>query len=92
MSEKQWLPSPGQMFEYGTHRSYAKCIAVGEEYIFASRGVLFSDDYEEWLIDKLTQFAPTNEHRESVIGEMIREFGMSRVTAGDMYDVGYRKG
>lgn len=91
MSEKQWLPSPGQMFEYGTHRSYAKCIAVGEEYIFASRGVLFSDDYEEWLIDKSTQFAPTNEYRESVIGEMIREFGMSRVTAGDMYDAGYRK-
>lgn len=91
MSEKKWLPSPGQMFEYGTHRSYAKCIAVGEEYIFASRGDFGTEDYNEWLITKETCFYLTTEHRELFIEEFCKEFKVPRTMAGDAYDAGYRK-
>ncbi len=49
----QGLPPIGTEFEYGTHRSVAKCIAVSHHHIFASKGDPDDEnsDYEEFLID-----------------------------------------
>lgn len=47
------LPPVGCEFEYGTHRSVAKCIAVSYHHVFASKGDPDDEnsDYEEFLID-----------------------------------------
>lgn len=47
------LPKVGCEFEYGTHRSVAKCIAVSYHHVFASKGDPDDEnsDYEEFLID-----------------------------------------
>lgn len=47
------LPPVGCEFEYGAHRSVAKCIAVSYHHVFASKGDPDDEnsDYEEFLID-----------------------------------------
>lgn len=58
----QWdghgLPPVGVEFEYGSHRSRAKCMAVGLHYVFASKGDPHDAerDYEECMIDIHTSF------------------------------------
>lgn len=47
------LPPVGTEFEYGSHRSVAKCIAVSYHHVFASKGDPDDEngEYEEFLID-----------------------------------------
>lgn len=54
----QGLPPVGVEFEYGSHRSRAKCLAVGLHYVFASKGDPHDAerDYEECMIDIHTSF------------------------------------
>lgn len=58
----QWdghgLPPVGVEFEYGSHRSRARCLAIGLHYVFASKGDQddAERDYEELLIDIHTSY------------------------------------
>lgn len=49
------LPPVGVEFEYGTHRTKAKCIGIGHHMIFASKGNPDDEesDYEEFMISIL---------------------------------------
>lgn len=54
----QGLPPVGVEFEYGSHRSRARCLAIGLHYVFASKGDPddAERDYEELLIDIHTSY------------------------------------
>ena len=85
------LPPVGAAFEYGSHHSPARCIAIGAEYVFAARGEPGTENYEEWLIDKSTSFFPTSTERERFIKSCLEEdvlgsHKLFRATAGALYD------
>lgn len=87
----QGLPPVGAAFEYGSHHSPARCIAIGAEYVFAARGEPGTENYEEWLIDKSTSFFPTTTERERFIKSCLEEdvlgsHKLFRATAGALYD------
>ena len=54
ITERIWdgigLPPVGCYFEYGSHRTLAKCLGVGTETVFACKSGRDVDDYEEFLI------------------------------------------
>lgn len=61
------LPPVGCEFEYGTHRSKAKCIAVGHHFVFASAGNPDDEEgeYEEMMISILdSEFYPVRSERD----------------------------
>lgn len=88
------LPPVGAEFEYGSHRSVAKCIAVSYHHVFASKGDPDDEegDYEEFLIDiGHSSFYPTRteteRRREEAIGKMMDcSAVLVEATAGLIYD------
>lgn len=44
------LPPVGCNFEYGNHRTLAKCLGVGNDMVFACKGRVGEDEYEEFMI------------------------------------------
>lgn len=96
---KQWngegLPPVGAIFEYGTHRSIAKCIAVSHLHVFASKGDPDDEEseYEEFMIPVCSEFRPVQTEREKAIDEIASMIGRGTFfeDAERIYDAGYRK-
>ena len=98
---KQWngegLPPVGAIFEYGTHRSIAKCIAVSHLHVFASKGDPDDEEseYEEFMIPVCSEFRPVQTEREKAIDEILQIIDHNGVdplnSAKQIYDAGYRK-
>ena len=90
------LPPVGVEFEYGSHRSRAKCLAHGLNHVFASKGDPNSEDgdYEEFLIDAGTEYYPVDEDR-AAIRKVIKAAGITSSYADKianvLIDAGYRK-
>ncbi len=90
------LPPVGVEFEYGSHRSRAKCLAIGLHYVFASKGNPDDEesDYEELLIDAGTEYHPVDEDR-AAIRKVIKDTGImssyADKIANALIDAGYRK-
>lgn len=90
------LPPVGVEFEYGSHRSRAKCLAHGLNLVFASKGNPNSEDgdYEEFLIDAGTEYYPVDEDR-AAIRKVIKAAGITSSyadkIANALIDAGYRK-
>lgn len=97
----QWdgkgLPPVGVEFNYGSHRSRAKCLAVGLHYVFASKGNPDDEegDYEELMIDAQTEFHPVHEDSDQMMRDIMKS---SRVgadaavqIANQLIAAGYRK-
>lgn len=90
------LPPVGVEFEYGSHRSRAKCLAIGLHYVFASKGNPDDEesDYEELLIDAGTEYYPVDEDR-AAIRNVIKDTGImssyADKIANALIDAGYRK-
>lgn len=90
------LPPVGVEFEYGSHRSRAKCLAHGFHYVFASKGNPDDEesDYEEFLIDAGTEYYPVDEDR-AAIRKVIKAAGITSSyadkIANALIDAGYRK-
>lgn len=90
------LPPVGVEFEYGSHRSRAKCLAIGLHYVFASKGNPDDEesDYEELLIDAGTEYYPVDEER-AAIRKVIKTAGITSSyadkIANALIDAGYRK-
>lgn len=88
------LPPVSCEFEYGTHRSVAKCIAVSHHHVFASKGDPDDEnsDYEEFLIDiGHSSFYPLSTEAERKRDEAIKQMMdcsavLLKVTAGLIYD------
>lgn len=88
------LPPVGCEFEYGTHRTKAKCIGIGHHMIFASKGDPDDEngDFEEFIISILdSEFRPLRTEAERAIDEMVQLSGVSTGAAKILYDAGYRK-
>ena len=88
------LPPVGVEFEYGTHRTKAKCLGIGHHMIFASKGDPDDEDgdFEEFMISILdSEFHPLRTEAERAIDEMVRLSGVSTGAAKILYDAGYRK-
>lgn len=74
------LPPVGCEFEYGTHRTKAKCLAIGHHMVFASKGNLDDEegDYEEFMIDAQIEFHPirseADKKRDEAIEKMIEAY------------------
>lgn len=96
---KQWngegLPPVGAIFEYGIHRSIAKCIAVSHLHVFASKGNPDDEEseYEEFMIPVCSEFRPVQTEREKAIDEIASMIGRGTFfeDAERIYDAGYRK-
>lgn len=60
------LPPVGAVFEYGTHRSIAKCIAISHLHVFASKGNPDDEEseYEEFMIPVGSEFRPVQTFEE----------------------------
>lgn len=60
------MPPVGCEFEYGTHHTKAKCLAIGHHMVFASKGNLDDEegDYEEFMIDAQIEFHPIRSESE----------------------------
>ncbi|EAB7564282.1 hypothetical protein BXE05_08540 [Salmonella enterica subsp. enterica] len=61
------LPPVGCEFEYGTHRTRAKCLGIGHHMIFASKGDPNDEegDFEEFMISILdSEFRPISSESE----------------------------
>lgn len=90
------LPPVGVEFEYGSHRSRAKCLAHGLHYVFASKGNPDDEesDYEELLIDAGTEYYPVDEER-AAIRKVIKAAGITSTyadkIANALIDAGYSK-
>lgn len=90
------LPPVGVEFEYGSHRSRAKCLAIGLHYVFASKGNPDDEEsnYEELLIDAGTEYYPVDEDR-AAIRNVIKDTGImssyADKIANALIDAGYRK-
>lgn len=91
------LPPVGAEFNYGSHRSRAKCLAVGLHYVFASKGNPDDEegDYEEFLIDAKTDYYPVDDVRDSLMRDIMKASGIRAGTAetiaNQLIDAGYRK-
>lgn len=91
------LPPVGAEFNYGSHRSRAKCLAVGRDYVFASKGDPEDHDggYEEVLIDKETSFHPVDDVRDGLMRDIIKSGSVTATFAErlsqHLIDAGYRK-
>lgn len=91
------LPPVGAEFNYGLHRSRAKCLAVGLHYVFASKGDPDDEegDYEEFMIDAGTDFYPVDEKRDLLMRDIMKAAGIMAGTAetiaNRLIDAGYRK-
>lgn len=91
------LPPVGAEFNYGSHRSRAKCLAVGLHYVFASKGNPDDEegDYEEFLIDAKTDYYPVDDVRDSLMRDIMKAAGIMAGTAetiaNQLIDAGYRK-
>lgn len=92
------LPPVGCEFEYGTHRSVAKCIAVSHHHVFASKGDPDDEnsDYEEFLIDiGHSSFYPLSTEAERKREETInalKEWMSEGYSATQIYDLAIAKG
>lgn len=88
------LPPIGCEFEYGSHRTKAKCIAVSYHHVFASKGDPDDEDgeYEEFLIDiQSSSFHPlrteAERKREGGIDAIYKYyFRDGRGSAAEIYD------
>lgn len=84
------LPPVGCEFEYGTHRTKAKCLAIGHHMVFASKGDPDDEegDFEEFLIDVLTEFHPlrseADKNRDAIIDAL--SYYTADCDAIDIYD------
>lgn len=91
------LPPVGAEFNYGSHRSRAKCLAVGLHYVFASKGDPDDEegDYEEFIIDAGTDFYPVDEKRDLLMRDIMKAAGIiagtAETIANRLIDAGYRK-
>lgn len=91
------LPPVGAEFNYGSHRSRAKCLAIGRHYVFASKGDPDDEegDYEEMMIDATTEFYPVNEVRDQLMQDIVKSAGVNSRTAviiaNGLLAAGYRK-
>lgn len=88
------LPPVGVEFEYGTHRTKAKCLGIGHHMIFASVGDPDDEDgnFEEFMISiQDSEFRPLRTEAERAIDEMVQLSGVSTGAAKILYDAGYRK-
>lgn len=84
------LPPVGVEFEYGTHRSKAKCIAVSLQYVFASKGNPDDQesDFEEFLISIAdSEFHPvrteSDKNREIIIKQLLEILSVGSDIKGD---------
>jgi hypothetical protein len=90
------VPPIGTEFEYGSHRSVAKCIAVSYHHVFASKGNPDDEegDYEEFLIDIghssfhpiRTEAERRREDLKSAIAELCRQSASNGHSADLIYD------
>lgn len=73
LAKTEWngegLPPVGCEFEYGTHRTRAKCLEVGHHMIFASKGNPDDEDgdFEEFMISiRDSEFHPIRSKRDEI--------------------------
>lgn len=93
----QGLPPVGVEFNYGSHRSRAKCLAVGLHYVFASKGNPDDEegDYEELMIDAQTEFHPVHEDSDQMMRDIMKSSCVGAAAAvqiaNQLIAAGYRK-
>lgn len=93
----QGMPPVGVEFNYGSHRSRAKCLAVGLHYVFASKGNPDDEDgeYEELMIDAQTEFHPVHEDSDQMMRDIMKSSRVGAAVAIELANqliaAGYRK-
>lgn len=91
------LPPVGVEFEYGTHRTKAKCMGIGHHMIFASKGNPDDEesDYEEFMISILdSEFRPlrseADKKRDAAISAMVKStYGPNEYTYQEICELVY---
>lgn len=87
------LPPVGCEFEYGSHRTKAKCLAVAHHMVFASKGNPDDDesDYEEFMISILdSEFHRVRTEAERRREEAVKTImltGWCQTAAEEIYDL-----
>lgn len=87
------LPPVGCEFEYGSHRTKAKCLAVAHHMVFASKGNPDDEesDYEELMISILdSEFHPVRTEAERKRDEAVKTImltGWCQAAAEEIYDL-----
>lgn len=86
------LPPVGVEFEYGTHRTRAKCLAIGHHMVFASKGDPDDEDgdFEEFMISiQDSEFHEVRSKRDEAvhtIAELCRSAASNGHSADLIYD------
>lgn len=85
------LPPVGCEFEYGKHRTKAKCLGIGHQMIFASKGDPDDEegDFEEFMLSIVhSEFHPirseADKKRDAIIEAL--KYYVNAVDASDLYD------
>lgn len=87
------LPTVGCEFEYGSHRTKAKCLAVAHHMVFASKGNPDNEesDYEEFMISILdSEFHRVRTEAERKRDEAVKTImltGWCQAAAEEIYDL-----